>query len=325
MATSIIKSYPINTAAGGDKVKAGFDKVNNETTLVYEWLTKIIKNSSGASAPSTTFPGMLWCDTTNGVLKIRNTTDSAWITVGALDTANLGLAPATAGILDTTYLIDEGFVLGGLVSTKNGGIANQLDITAGHAIVYSVGDSTWKEIGVSATNKTTSVASTTYYLDLEPDGTLSWDVNHSSDSYYIPIAQVTTDSSGDISVVSDMRETSFRFAQPGIKVSGSEVWNNTNVSSTISQTGEFTLPNGLVFKWGRTTTTVSSNRGYNTVTFDTAFPTGAFVVLTAPAQLSDGCCFSCGYDLTTTGFKLVTHNDHDDYVHISVHWLAIGY
>lgn len=41
--------------------------------------------SSGATAPSTTFSGMFWHDTSTGILKIRSEADDAWINVGYLD------------------------------------------------------------------------------------------------------------------------------------------------------------------------------------------------------------------------------------------------
>lgn len=44
-------------------------------------LSAIATLNSGSSAPSTTFAGMLWYDTTNGVIKQRNAADSAWITL----------------------------------------------------------------------------------------------------------------------------------------------------------------------------------------------------------------------------------------------------
>jgi hypothetical protein len=40
---------------------------------------------SGASAPSTTYPYMLWADTTSGFLKLRNAANSAWVTLHSLD------------------------------------------------------------------------------------------------------------------------------------------------------------------------------------------------------------------------------------------------
>lgn len=41
--------------------------------------------SSGGTAPSTTYANMLWYDTTNNLLKMRNESDSAWITIGTLN------------------------------------------------------------------------------------------------------------------------------------------------------------------------------------------------------------------------------------------------
>src|SRR5215831_12842409 len=57
-------------------------------------LQALASGSLGTSTPSTTYPGMLWADTTNSLLKMRNSADSAWITLGALDEAFLGLVPA---------------------------------------------------------------------------------------------------------------------------------------------------------------------------------------------------------------------------------------
>ena len=53
-------------------------------------------NNSGPAAPSTTYPFLLWPDTTEGLLKIRNAADNAWVVVGMLDTLNLGLATAAS-------------------------------------------------------------------------------------------------------------------------------------------------------------------------------------------------------------------------------------
>lgn len=55
-------------------------------------LQAIVTNNSGATAPTTMFPYMWWADTTTGLLKQRNAANSAWITIGTLASANLGLA-----------------------------------------------------------------------------------------------------------------------------------------------------------------------------------------------------------------------------------------
>ena len=64
-------------------------------------LDAVVSQNSGSSEPSTTFSYQYWADTTAGLLKIRNGANNAWVTVGTLDAANLGLAtlasPALTG------------------------------------------------------------------------------------------------------------------------------------------------------------------------------------------------------------------------------------
>jgi hypothetical protein len=55
-------------------------------------LAAIVSNNSSASAPATTYAYQWWADTTTGLLKLRNSANSAWVTVGTLASTNLGLA-----------------------------------------------------------------------------------------------------------------------------------------------------------------------------------------------------------------------------------------
>ena len=55
-------------------------------------LAAIVTNNSGATAPTTTYAFQWWADTTTGLLKIRNSANSAFVTVGTLASTNLGLA-----------------------------------------------------------------------------------------------------------------------------------------------------------------------------------------------------------------------------------------
>lgn len=58
-------------------------------------LAAVVSQSSGTSAPTTTYAYQLWIDTgasPNPLLKIRNGANSAWITIGDVTVANLGLA-----------------------------------------------------------------------------------------------------------------------------------------------------------------------------------------------------------------------------------------
>lgn len=59
-------------------------------------LAAIVSQNSGATEPSTTYAYQWWADTTTGLLKLRNAANNAWITIGTLASANLGLAPAAS-------------------------------------------------------------------------------------------------------------------------------------------------------------------------------------------------------------------------------------
>ena len=62
-------------------------------------LAAIVSQNSGSSQPSTTYAYQWWADTTTGLLKLRNAANNAWITIGTLADANLGLLSAAGGTL----------------------------------------------------------------------------------------------------------------------------------------------------------------------------------------------------------------------------------
>jgi hypothetical protein len=58
-------------------------------------LAAVVSQNSGSAAPTTTYAYQLWIDTgasPNPLLKLRNGANSAWITIGDVTVANLGLA-----------------------------------------------------------------------------------------------------------------------------------------------------------------------------------------------------------------------------------------
>jgi hypothetical protein len=70
-------------------------------------LAAIVSQNSGAAEPSTTYAYQWWADTTTGLLKIRNAANNAWITVGTLASANLGLLSLAGGTLTGALLVDD--------------------------------------------------------------------------------------------------------------------------------------------------------------------------------------------------------------------------
>tara|TARA_R110000868_G_scaffold392761_2_gene663540 strand:- start:497 stop:1219 length:723 start_codon:yes stop_codon:yes gene_type:complete len=56
-------------------------------------LAAIVSTNSGTTAPTSTFANMIWYDTSNNVLQIRNEGNTAWITLGTVDQGNSKFEP----------------------------------------------------------------------------------------------------------------------------------------------------------------------------------------------------------------------------------------
>ena len=70
-------------------------------------LAAIVSNNSGATEPATMYAYQWWADTTAGLLKLRNAANNAWITIGTLADANLGLLSPAGGTLTGALLADD--------------------------------------------------------------------------------------------------------------------------------------------------------------------------------------------------------------------------
>jgi hypothetical protein len=92
----------------------------------------------------------------------------------------------------------------GLTAAIDGTHANQLDVAGGVALLRQ-SDSSLGRVAPSAATFQTVQINSTYYLDVNPDGSWSWAISHSGVSGALTIAQVTTDGSGNISTVTDER------------------------------------------------------------------------------------------------------------------------
>jgi hypothetical protein len=125
-----------------------------------------------------------------------------------IDAALAGLqtqVDSNAGLGDMALdIFVTGFVVGGLLASADTTNANQLDVSAGVAYLLQADGSLSRVTPVAATFST-SLASATYYLDLQANGTYSWGNTHSTQNNYLAIAQVTSASNGSINVVTDKR------------------------------------------------------------------------------------------------------------------------
>jgi multisubunit Na+/H+ antiporter MnhB subunit len=62
-------------------------------------LGALVTLSSGATAPTPTFAFQFWADTSTGILKIRNSANTAWVDVGTLSATGLGLLARSGGTM----------------------------------------------------------------------------------------------------------------------------------------------------------------------------------------------------------------------------------
>ena len=71
-------------------------------------LAAIVSNNSSATEPATMYAYQWWADTTTGLLKQRNSANSAWITIGTLASTNLGLLSLAGGTMTGVLAVTAG-------------------------------------------------------------------------------------------------------------------------------------------------------------------------------------------------------------------------
>ena len=136
-------------------------------------LAAIVSGNSGASEPSTTFAYQYWVDTstTPATLKQRNSSNNAWITIGQLDTANLGLIPAgSASIVNADVNASAGITAGKLRFTQVGTGATARTVDSKLKDVVSVKD--FGAVGDGVTNDTAAIQAAIAYAGAYTPATL---------------------------------------------------------------------------------------------------------------------------------------------------------
>lgn len=104
-------------------------------------LLAIVGLNSGASAPSTTYPYMLWADTANDLLKVRNAGNTAWVSLLTLSTgavadttvAKVGKQTLAVPALAMTVRTTSGPAAGSVETTTNKVMLKTLDFDSGTA------------------------------------------------------------------------------------------------------------------------------------------------------------------------------------------------
>ena len=114
-------------------------------------LAALFSQSSGNSAPTTTVAFQPWVDTSSSppVWKVRNGSNSAWITVGVLDPAGFNAGGITAIANGGTGATTAALALAALLPSQTG--------NAGKALVTDGSAASWSTSGIT---RGTAVAST---------------------------------------------------------------------------------------------------------------------------------------------------------------------
>jgi hypothetical protein len=134
-------------------------------------LGALVSNSSGATAPTTTFAHQFWVDTSTApnVLKQRNADNDAWITIGSInqtnDTFNLAVAQGGTGAADAATALTN---LGALASTNPSYTGT---LTGGTGVINIGSGQLYKDasgnVGIGTSSITTGVSGTETTLTLQ--------------------------------------------------------------------------------------------------------------------------------------------------------------
>jgi hypothetical protein len=174
--------------------------IANQTTPLFRAdlnsaLQALASNSSGATAPATTYANMFWYDTAANTLYMRSEADDVWIRIGVLNQSTskfevegyLGFTPVQQGggvgqLGNKIFIGWSGSELLAQVDDNSsfGGLAFKSDIPAG----IGVGQ-TWQAVSRSANvwYQNTTGRSIGVYAYGSIGGAVSWDVGVSTSNY----------------------------------------------------------------------------------------------------------------------------------------------
>jgi len=227
-------------------------------------LQALASNSSGTSAPSTTYANQFWYDVTNNLLKIRNEGNSAWINVAYVDQSN-----NLYKILDNTIVSNTSGTQTGLLGDQStstwqtgtgttqslvspANVKSAIDSQVSTAPVWVATDSvsTYSATGLSSYNawvKTPITNTIISNLSGAATDTTNYEIDLPAGTYYVewtlPIARVASDTADKVGV-------RFRNVTDNVSVGASQQikigdWQNLNFHGcgkfTIAGTKSFQL------------------------------------------------------------------------------------
>tara|TARA_R100000458_G_C8245511_1_gene223544 strand:- start:32 stop:937 length:906 start_codon:yes stop_codon:yes gene_type:complete len=142
----------------------------NTRTDLNNVLGDIQSTNSGTSEPTTKVAGKLWIDTTNNLIKLRNSANNAWVSLGSSNTADMGHAPIASPTFTGTLTTPEISCSGtsrlklpvGTSGERPGSPATgdtRYNSTISAAETYS--GSTWEQLGGAPTGAVFAMAHST--------------------------------------------------------------------------------------------------------------------------------------------------------------------
>ena len=186
-----VHDYVIDNSTGAN-VRADINSV----------LQAILTNNSSSSSPSTTAAYMFWADTTNGVLKIRNSADNAWIELLQLDgTITLEDGTNSAPALAFRDDLDTGIFSAGTnqINFATTGVS-RLDISSDNTVFNESGadidfriegDADANLFTLDAGNDIVNIGSTTNFAKFGVFKTVAFDATINSANAHIGIGSGT--------------------------------------------------------------------------------------------------------------------------------------
>ena len=132
-------------------------------------LDAIHSTNSGGSEPSTTVAYMLWADSVNNLLKVRNGANSDWISLGSINATNLGLAALASPTFTGTVTAPELDLTGttslklpvGTTAQRPTGATGDIRFNSTLSQVETYMGSTWEKVGGVPVGSITAYGSST--------------------------------------------------------------------------------------------------------------------------------------------------------------------
>lgn len=155
-------------------------------------LEAIVSHNSGTSAPSVTFPYMAWADTTTGILKVRNSANTAWISFQNLDGSLIDGAVTNAKLADMAVNTIKGRLTAGTGDPEDLTAANVKTILAlvkgdvGLGNVDNTSDATKFDDIAGRIRDRNRQTGTTYTFVLTDNGKLVEGNNVAAQTYTVP-------------------------------------------------------------------------------------------------------------------------------------------